>query len=215
MSAHQHAFGSVLVGTPDKFGRRMCRVYLVPVERDAEVVTVDRVEDDPYEGNSQKMFEATLEDHGRVRIERCAGQSPDSPHMWFVLVDDSRQSGRNTRSLVGFASDQFPDGTIIDEMDFVLLPVANEEQVAAIQWVRDNGSVEQVYVERSRRRSDIGRRMTQMAGVYHRMCGWPGKIHASGRRTEMGEALVRDGFPRVRVLPHVELAPPMDPSSDG
>lgn len=207
----QYAFGSVLIGSADKLGRRWCRVYLVPVDRDAEIAEVERVEDDPYAGTAKKMFEATIDDQGHMRIERCAGQTPDSPHMWFVLVDDSRDTGRNTRSLVGFASDRFPDGTIIDEMEFVLLPVANEDQVAAIQWLRTNGSVEQVYVEPSQRRSDIGRRMTQMAGVFHRACGWPGKIHASSRRTELGEALVRGGLPHVRILPHEELSPPMDP----
>lgn len=214
VSARERAFACALIGEPDQRGRRMCRIYLVPVERDGETVEVAHVDEDPYAGVLPKQFEATVDELGRARMERCAGQAPDSPNMWFVVVDDSRHTGRDTRSLVGFATDYFPDGTIIDEMEFVLLPVSNEQQVAAIQWVRDGGVVEQIYVEPSLRRSDIGRRMAQTAGVYHRMCGWPGVVHASGRRTALGEALVRGGIAEVRVLPHSELSPPMDPPAD-
>ena len=206
----QRAFAYVRIGAPDRHGRRMCRSYLVPINRDGEKVDAPCAEDDPFIGHFECRFEATIDVSGHVRLERLVGQSPDSPHMWFVVVDDSARTGRDTRSIVGFATDHFVDGTIIDEMEFVMLSVSNEQQIAAIQWSRTDGTVEQIYVNSVYRRSHVGLRMGQTAGAYHQVCGWPGVVHASGKRTAMGQAFATGGVAAVRVGRHEELSPPMD-----
>ena len=204
------AFAYVRIGAADRMGRKMCRSYLVPVARDGEKVEVETVDEDPLFGAYEMRFEATLDAVGHVHLRRCVGQSAQSPDMWFVQVDDSAHSATDTRSLVGFASHHFPDGTIIDEMEFVTLPVSNEEQIAAIQWQRSTGEVQQIYVSPQFRRSDVGIRMGQTAGAYHQVSGWQGVVHASSKRTALGQSFALGKVAPTRVTPHTELAPPMD-----
>lgn len=211
---HDRAFAYVRIGEPDPRGRRMCRSYLVPRERDGEKVDVNRPEDDPFAGRLPVRFEATIAPNGWVRLRRLAGQSPRSPRMWFVVVDDARTRD-DMCSIVGFSTDHLDDGTIINHMDFVLMPVANEEQLCAVQWSRRDGTVEQVYVHPDARRSDVGLRIVQTAGAYHQVCGWPGVLHAPGRRTALGQMFTTGGIAPVRFGAHEELSPPMDPSDAG
>lgn len=49
------------------------------------------------------------------------------------------------------------------------------------------------------------------AGTVHHARRWPGAIRANGRRTAMGQDFVSNIPFAVRIAPHTELSPPMDP----
>lgn len=95
-------------------------------------------------------------------------------------------------------------------MKSVVPTPTNEEQIAAIQWQRSTGEVQQIYVSPQFRRSDVGIRMGQTAGAYHQVSGWPGVIHASSKRTALGQSFALGKVAPIRVTPQTELAPPMD-----
>lgn len=132
--------------------------------------------------------------------------------MWFVSIDSSREASPDCQVLVGFATDHLADGMIINEMEFVTMPVFNEQQVGAISWSRATGEVDQIYVAPDMRRSEVGRRLTHAASAFHQTHGWPGVIHASRRRTELGQMFMLGKGYVSRQTPHTELAPPMDPA---
>lgn len=205
-----HGRAYVRFGTPDSRGRRTVRTYAVPTHRDGEKYDASDITVDPLSGAYEMWTETIIDRNGMVRIKRQMGQAPDSPSMWFVSVDDSRATGLDTRSLVAFDTDHFPDGTIIDEMEFVLLPVTNEQQIAAIQWRTSTGTVEQIYVTPDARRQDIGRRMGHAAGQFHQLNDWSGVVRASGRRTVLGQQFTVGQILPSRVTEHTELSPPMD-----
>lgn len=210
MALDFHGRAYVRLGNSDQRGRRSVRTYAVPTDRDGEKYDASSATSDPLSGSFEMWTETTIEPNGKMRIRRLMGQASDSPPLWFVSVNDSRATGLDTMSLVAFDSDHFPDGTIIDEMDFVLLPVANEQQIAAIQWRISTGIVEQVYVSSDARRRDIGRRMGHAAGQFHQVNDWPGVVRASGRRTVLGQQFTVGQVLPSRVTEHTELSPPMD-----
>ena len=210
MSRDFHGRAYVRLGTPDRRGRRSVRTYAVQTDRDGEKHDAFDATVDPLNGDFEMWTETTIDRNGMVRIQRLMGQAPDSPRMWFVHVDDSRATGLDTKALVAFDTDHFPDGTIIDEMEFVLLPVTNEQQIAASQWRISTGTVEQVYVTPDARRRDIGRRMGHAAGQIHQVNNWPGVVQASGRRTVLGQQFTVGQVLPSRLTEHTELSPPMD-----
>lgn len=190
------------------------RNYMVPAERDGEKLDVpEGVGADPLARMHVLNYETRVDvNDARIVVVRHAPIAPESPSMWFVAVDVSKKMGDAMRSIVGFASDRFTDGTIIDEMQFVTLAVDNNTQVGAITWSRESGIIDQLYVSPAFRRRQVARRLLNAAAAYHHTFGWPGVLRADGRRTELGQAFARH-IPRPqRVAPHTELSPPMDPA---
>lgn len=146
---------------------------------------------------------------GRLVIHIHPEVAPGALPTWYCAVPDRRDPDP-AMTLVAFATDHVPIDTVVDQGEFLGLPVRNEEQVAAIRWWSNDGTVDQIYVRPELRRTHIGAKMLRAADAYHQACGWAGRLHADGRRTELGNLLVGSVVPD-RVEQWQVRMPPMDP----
>ena len=203
----------VRFGTPDARGRRALRTYFVPLDRDGTRIDAPEGPDhDPLVADHVLVYDTSFDAHDHLRVHRRNTSANNAPSSWFVMVDASRQHGEGMVSIVAFDTDHFPDGTIIDEMEFVMVDVVNERQTGALIWSRLDGLISQIYVAPEHRRSEIGRYILVAASALHHSHDWPGLIHADGRRTTLGQAFVSTYSMAHRAARHSELSPPMDPA---
>lgn len=206
----RRATSLVRIGAPNESGLTRVRAYRVADIDDGKKFDIDKEPLDPLADTCTLAWEAnTAKNH--IIITRSHLIAPDTQHMWFVRMDSRRQGGDSTHAVVAFATDHFTDGTIINEMEFVLLPVHNEDQVGAITWNRTNGEIEQLYVSPELRRQNIAQRLINAAAAVHHTHRWPGVMHASGKRTALGQQFVLSLQNPLRISRHSELSPPMDP----
>ena len=167
--------------------------------------------DDPIDTDGvYVLWRVGVDDEGRgvIRMNRTALGT--SPPLWYVMLPEADAS-RPAMTLVGFATDHLPVGTIITDPVFFMMPVESEEQVGAIRWWYLDGVVDEVYVDPKWRRRGIATDLIYAVGAWQAMHGHPVRIRSDGRRTELGahfEAGAR--FPS-RFAPITEIVRPMDP----
>lgn len=199
----------VRIGPANEFGMRHVRAYRVNLEWDGQKHEVLSSKDDPLFGKEEWSWSADISQN-HIVITRSDFVAPSTPDLWFVRMDSSRQLGASMHAVVAFMTDHFRDGTIISDMEFVMLPVHNEDQIGAITWSRETGEVDELYVSPHLRRHNIARRLINAAAAVHQCHGWNGSINANGKRTELGQRLVMSWHNPLRIAPHTELSPPMD-----
>ena len=146
---------------------------------------------------------------GRLVIRIHSDVAPGALPTWYCAVPD-RRDPYPAMTLVAFPTDHVPVDTVVEQGEFVGLPVRNDEQVAAIRWWTHDGAVDQVYVRSDLRRTHLAAKVLRAADAYHQANGWAGRLHADGRRTELGDRLVRSLVPD-RVEEWRVRMPPMDP----
>ncbi len=146
---------------------------------------------------------------GRLVIRIHPDVAPGALPVWYCAVPDRRDPDPAV-TLVAFATVHVPFDTVIDRGEFIGLPVRNDEQVAAIRWWTHDGAVDQVYVRSDLRRTHLAAKILRAADAYHQANGWAGRLHADGRRTELGNHLVQSIVPE-RVEAWRVRMPPMDP----
>ncbi len=137
------------------------------------------------------MFEiaaADLDTEGRPTIRVSAVATGHTVPLWFVHLSD-RDDPRPNATLVAFTGDQLPEGTVVSDAQFFHLAVPNADQVGAIRWWTDEALIDQVYVADAWRRRHLATVLLYSASVFHQFNGWPGWLHADGRRTLNGEYL--------------------------
>lgn len=158
-----------------------------------------------------EIWRADLDERNRPRVLVNPDAAPDAPSMWFVGLSEFR-APEPAMTLVGFDTPHIDPGTVIDDARFFHLPVRTDEQVAAIRWWRDSAVVDQVYVGDQWRRRHAATAIIYAASGYHQLHGWPGRLHADGRRTSLGQQLVAGLRHPDRIADLDRLMPPMDPS---
>jgi GNAT superfamily N-acetyltransferase len=146
---------------------------------------------------------------GLVRLEFADLVAPEAPQVWFVYVDEPK-SNPPAAHLVAYANDRMPAGTVISKYRFPTLGVHNDEQVAALRWYPDGGLIHQIYVTDKWRRQQLGTRLIYAVEAFHVANRWNGKVHADGRRTELGERFVVAAQRPERITPLTETMPSMD-----
>jgi hypothetical protein len=117
-------------------------------------------------------------------------------------------------TLVAYAGEDFPAGTVIGAKEYATVHVSSEDQAGAVRWIRDRGLVHQIFVGAKWRRRHLGTLLLYVASAFHQANGWPGKLYGDGRRTEMGESFVSTLGHQHRIAPLSEVMPPMDPARD-
>ena len=188
-------------------GRWRVRCIVDDRHGDGEVV------DDPTGSeDSFVLWRAGLDDEGRpfVRVDPAA--VPDAPPLWFVELHERDASPRAV-TIVGFATEHLPPGTVVPDTVFFHLPVRSEEQVAALRWWPDEAVVDQVFVGDAWRRRHAATAVIYAASAFHQFNGWPGRLHSDGRRTTMGDQLVAGLRHPDRIAALSERMDPMDPSA--
>ncbi len=201
----------VRFGSPDQLGRRATIAYRVPRELDGERYDVlSGVDDDPLVHEYEMVWQTSFDGAGRLCISGSESVAPDAPSAWYVAVDAARHFGDGRRAIVVFSSEHFARGTVIDEMEFVMLPVNNEDQIGTVIWTKSTGLITEIYVAPEHRRNDVGLLALLGAAAYHHSFGWDGLLHNDGKRTLLGQQFALSIDIADRIAPHVELSPPMD-----
>jgi len=202
----------VRFGLPDQRGRRATTAYRVPLELDGQRYDVmSDVDTDPLAQEYETVWQTTIDAAGHLCISGSETVAPDAPSTWFVAVDAARHFGDGRRAIVVFSSDHFASGTVIDEMEFVMLPVKNEDQIGTVIWSKSTGLITEIYVAPEHRRTDVGILALLGAAAYHHSFGWNGLLHNDGKRTLLGQQFALGIDFAHRIAPHAELSPPMDP----
>lgn len=157
------------------------------------------------------VWRTSRSERGIIRIERGPVEVPGAPDLWFVNVDEPTASPRAT-NLVGFATDHFEPGTVVNRYQFARLGVPNDEQVGAIRWYLDLAIVHQIFVAEPWRRRRAGSALIYAADAFHQSMGWPGALRSDGRRTDLGEHFVAAQQYPARFPSRTAVMPPMDPA---
>jgi len=133
---------------------------------------------------------------------------PGLPRVWFTFVDEPRGAPA-AANLVAFATPAFPPGTVVSGYTFASAGVPNDQQAGAVRWYRD-GRIHQIFVAPDHRRQNVGTALLYAASAWHQASGWSGKLHADGRRTELGQRFAAGVRHPSRLQPLSETMPPMD-----
>jgi hypothetical protein len=155
-----------------------------------------------------EIWRADLGADGRPRVLVSADAAPGAPTMWFVGLPEP-DGDDPAMTLVGYASEVRPPGTVVPNAEFFHLPTRNEDQVGAIRWWR-RGVVDQVYVGDLWRRRHVASALIYAASGYHQLHGWPGRLRSDGRRTVLGDHLVAGLRHPDRIAPLDQRMPAMD-----
>ena len=178
-------------------------------------VSHDHADGEILDGNlsldgTYRHWSADLDAKNRPVIAVNPLSTGPSPPLWFVAVPETDRVPQCV-SLVAFVGDLRPPGTIVSDAEFFSMDVRSEDQVAALRWSIDDGTVDQIFVNSAWRRKGVGSTTIYTADGFHQFNGWPGRLKSDGRRTEMGETFIATlRFPQ-RMAPLQDLAPPMDP----
>lgn len=189
-------------------GRWRVRCILSTDEPDGAVVGPEAETEGRY-----VHWSASLDAQGRPNLRINPLSLGDVPALWFVEVPES-EAPEPATSLVAFVGDLQPPGTVVSNAVFFTLPVKSEDQVGAVRWYIDDGTVDQVFVSQAWRRRGVGSALLYSADCFHQFSGWSGSLHTDGRRTALGESLMATlRFPE-RIAPLEELVRPMDPPEE-
>ena len=167
--------------------------------------------DGPIETNGAfELWRVGVDAAGHSVISLNPLTFPGAPPLWFVVIPELA-APEPAMTLVGFATDDVPFGTVLTDPEFFSLPVSTSMQVGAIRWWHLDGVVDQVFIAEEWRRRHLGTLMTYAANAFQVHNGWPAKLTSDGRRTELGRHLdAGTQFPD-RFSPIEETSPPMDP----
>ncbi|MFZ8997146.1 MAG: hypothetical protein ACO3D0_02125 [Ilumatobacteraceae bacterium] len=197
---------------PLSHGRCQVRCHLDDRHPDGTIVA-----DPGPTGDLFTLWHAHLDDAGRSVVDLAPGVRPGAPHIWLVALpqrepspDGDRNGDRATLTLVAFASDHRPPGTIVSDAEFFHMPVPNDAQIGAIRWWPEEAVVDQVYVADEWRRLHVATILIYTASAFHQHQGWPGRLHSDGRRTRLGVSLVTGLRHPDRIAPLHQLLAPME-----
>ncbi len=185
-------------------GRWQVRCFVDDAHPDGTIV------DAPGETSGMfSLWTAGVDADGHTMLWVNPAANPGTADCWFVILED-RQAPEPTATLVAFATDHLPVGTVITDPEFFHLPVANRDQVAAVRWWTQTGAVDQIYVAEQWRGHDQARELIYHASAYHQHRGWPGRMHIDGRRTKAGQQALSGRRHPTRIAPLEKLLAPLD-----
>jgi len=193
--------------------RRRCwvvRAYRGPRYPDGAVVDDEL----PDLDGAEPLWMAAGDPRGRTVVTVSQRILPLPPPVWFVEVG-ALPDRPDQVQLVAFATDDLPAGTVLDRFAFASVGVANDTQVAAVEWRPSTGVVLEVYVHPDQRRQQLATLVLYAASAVHQSRGWPGALRSDGRRTDLGERFVTGLAHPQRIAPWKERAAPMDPCGPG
>ena len=147
---------------------------------------------------------AELDHKGRTVVTVSPWAVAGAPDLWYVRVPGEKE-GRATFTLAAYDTDHLPAGTVVRNAEFLVLPVASDEQVGAVRWFTDDGLVDQVYVAPERRGSHVARMLLYAAAAMHQHHGWAGSLHGGPRRTDLGENLAARHPERISARTEIGL----------
>ena len=152
---------------------------------------------------------SSVDDNGRLVISVPKEHLPDAPPMWYLLMRDYARSPLS-QTLIGFADNEYPDGTVIELDEFKRKGFDVKQRACAIKWGFGDPHITQLYVAEEHRRKRMSIKIINVADVVNVAGNWGGFIYGGDQVTAMGEKLGHawNGSSRLKQV-EVRL-PPMD-----
>lgn len=192
-------------------GRWAVSAYASDRFAEGEIVIPDVASEAVADPSTRLVWRTSASDRGIIRIERGPQEVPGAPDLWFVNVDEPKASPKAT-NLVGFATDHFEPGTVVNRYQFASLGLPNDEQVGAIRWYTELAIVHQVFVAEKWRRLRAGSAILYAADAFHQSMGRPGTLKSDGRHTDLGDQFLAAQKYPARFPTRTAVMPPMDPA---
>ncbi|MDX6284801.1 MAG: hypothetical protein QOG53_286 [Frankiales bacterium] len=181
-------------------------------DRQPDAAIVDTVEGDPAEAVAVVRIDAATGRMLGVLVTKVLATK--APPLWYVGFPE-HDAQPPAMSLVAFATDDRPDGIVVDADTFTGMPVSSDQQVAAIRWWYQTGQLHQIYVAPTWRRRGLATKLILAAAGVRAAHGW-GPLWGGGERTDLGEAYAArspESF-HGRRIPRTSSLPPMTPASE-
>jgi GNAT superfamily N-acetyltransferase len=190
----------------DRLESGLWLVEAIESDRHPDGTVTDDVETD----GAPVLWRTEPSDSGLLSLHVPLDAVGGVPPLWFTFVDEPKAAPA-AANLVAFATPTFPAGTVVSGYAFATAGVPNDAQVGAVRWYRD-GRIHQIFVAPDHRRQNVGTALLYAASAWHQANGWSGKLHADGRRTELGQRFAAGVRHPSRLQPLSETMPPMDPA---
>jgi hypothetical protein len=147
---------------------------------------------------------------GRLVVGLDHGHLPDAPPLWHVLIREYNRP-KPSQSLVSFATNDFPDGTVVEASEYQTLDLPSfSERVAAIRWGFGDPKIEQLYVADNWRRRRISVKVINCADLVNMAGNWGGFIYGGDQTTDMGAELADAWTNSNRLRERIVRLPPMN-----
>ena len=152
---------------------------------------------------------SSVDANNRLVIGLDHSHLTQTPALWHVLLREYRRL-IPTQTLVSFASDEFPDGTVLEMNEFERRGLSFDGRVAAIRWGFGDPKIEQLYVDQNFRRMRIATKIINCADLVNVAGGWGGFIYGGDQVTELGEEIASSWSHSSRLLAKEVSLSPMD-----
>jgi GNAT superfamily N-acetyltransferase len=178
---------------------------------DRTVVDTD-TNTDNLEAEGRPLYRARYRDGWMVQVTVEPSLVPEAPALWYVEVGEP-EAEPPAMVLVAFATDHFPDGTVMAASALDEHGLERDHQIGALRWWVLTGQVHQIYVAPSARRRGVGTKLSLAGAAYCRGPGWP-SLWGTGEVTDLGEAWIDRAVWRGRVEQRSRRVPPMTPDDE-
>jgi hypothetical protein len=156
-----------------------------------------------YPTTAKPWSYSSIDEGGRLVVHLPEGHLPDAPPMWYVLVREYGEL-RKTQSLVGFNTDHYPNGTVV-ELDELkqkgFEPSFMSQRIAAVRWGFGDPHLEQLFVSEDHRRKGVSTKIINVADIVNTAGNWGGFIYGGDQVTAMGQELSKAWNGSARVSP--------------
>lgn len=183
----------------DRMNDKWCRVVAQTCDETYGPMTVLHGINVP---EGEPVYSSDTDNEGRLVVSFHRGEFASRPKLWFVMSERENGSPPNI-ALQAFASDHFPEGTVVFPDEAIRAGVASSEQVAAVQWGMGDPKLHQIFVHPSWRRKRISLLMIGAADVVNMSGSYSGDrvIYGGDVTTDGGENLRQAWSRSPRVMP--------------
>ena len=138
--------------------------------------------------NHEPWSSSSIDSNNHLVVYIDNAHLPDAPSMWYLLA---REYGGlvPSQSLLGFASDEYPDGTVIEMDEFKRKGFKTSDSICAIKWGFGDPHIWQLFVHNDYRRRRISTKLINVADMVNVAGNWGGFIYGGDQVTELGQKL--------------------------
>lgn len=147
---------------------------------------------------------ASTDEDGRYLVKFVEESTVSIVDLWYVYID-AETSVPHMRSVMAFANDRFPDGTVVNFSEVEQLGISPHDSCGFIRWFASDSRVQQIFVKENHRRKRIS---TKLFGVADMVIvgdrNWNGSFLNGGDvTTNDGEKLRGAWHNSKRVTPRI------------
>ena len=158
--------------------------------------------------NHEPWSGSSVDANNHLVVSIYSDHLPNAPAMWYLLVREYRGL-MPTQSLLGFASDDYPDGTVIESNEFKRKEFKFSDSICAIKWGFGDPRIWQLFVHDDYRRRRVSTKLINVADLVNIAGNWGGFIYGGDQVTELGKKLGESWSTSKRKLEPAIIFPPL------